>query len=148
MNFKIASFHYQIVLALQLLLSRQIYSGRQNSWEWSWTHGVTPQYRLAYVTWKFRGLKRSLKTELSKTLSRVELFENDVFATTCGRTKTELFGNADVTLSVPIHSAQCNKLIQDGGEASLFLSFILGLISNVIACFQANLALIFFHVDY
>ena len=49
----------------------------------------------------------------SKTLSRVELFENTVFACMCGRTKTELFENADVTLSVPIHSAQYYKFIQE-----------------------------------
>ena len=41
-----------------------------------------------------------------KTLSRVDLFENAVFACTCGQTKTELFENAEDTLSVPIHSAQ------------------------------------------
>ena len=54
-------------------------------------------------------------------LSRVELFENAVFACRCGRTKTELFKNADVTLSVSIHSAQYNTLIQDGGQALQFL---------------------------
>ena len=46
----------------------------------------------------------------------MELFENDVFACASGQTKTELFENAEVTLSVPSHSAQYKKLIQDGGR--------------------------------
>ena len=37
--------------------------------------------------------------------------------------KTELFENAEDTLSVQIHSAQYKKLIQDGGRALLFLVF-------------------------
>ena len=44
------------------------------------------------------------KRNFSKKLSRVELFENAVFACTCGRTKMEL-ENAEDTLSVPSHSA-------------------------------------------
>ena len=72
------------------------------------------------------------KRNFSKTLSRVELFENAVFACTCGRTKTELFENADVTLSVPIHSAQYYELIQDGGQALHFLVF------NTWAYFKPN----------
>ena len=43
----------------------------------------------------------------SKTLSRMEILENVVLACTCGQTKTELFENAEVTLSVPIHYALC-----------------------------------------
>ena len=46
------------------------------------------------------------KRNFSKTLSKVERFENAVFACTCGQTKTELFENVEDTLSVPIHSAQ------------------------------------------
>ena len=56
------------------------------------------------------------KRNLSKTLSRVELFENAIFACTWRQTQTELFENAEVTLSVPSHSAQYKKLIQDGGR--------------------------------
>ena len=33
-------------------------------------------------------------------LSRVDLFENAVFMLSCGRVKTELFENADVTVSI------------------------------------------------
>ena len=55
------------------------------------------------------------KRNFAKTLSRVELFENAIFACTWRQTKTELFENAEVTLSVPSHSAQYKKLIQDGG---------------------------------
>ena len=61
------------------------------------------------------------KRNFSKTLSRLELFENAVFACTCGQTKTELFENAEDTLSVSIDSAQ--KLIQHGGRALSFLVF-------------------------
>ena len=53
----------------------------------------------------------------------MELFENALFACTCGRTKTELFENAEVTLSVSIHSEQYSKLIQDGGRALPFIVF-------------------------
>ena len=45
---------------------------------------------------RFRHQKRSF----SKTLSRVDLFENAVFTLSCGRVKTELFENADVTASI------------------------------------------------
>ena len=45
---------------------------------------------------RFRHQKRSF----SKTLSRVDLFENAVFMLSCGRVKTELFENADVTASI------------------------------------------------
>ena len=40
------------------------------------------------------------KRSFSKTLSRVDLFENTVFLLSCGRVKTELFENADVTASI------------------------------------------------
>ena len=40
--------------------------------------------------------KQSLKTDLSKTLPRVKIFENDGFLFTCGRTKTEVFEYYDV----------------------------------------------------
>ena len=39
------------------------------------------------------------KRSFSKTLSRLDLFENAVFMLSCGRVKTELFENADVTSS-------------------------------------------------
>ena len=35
-----------------------------------------------------------------KTLSRVDISENAVFMMSCGRVKTELFENADVTVSI------------------------------------------------
>ena len=37
-----------------------------------------------------------------KTLSRVDFFGNDTVAYLCRRLKTELFGNDDVTLSIPV----------------------------------------------
>ena len=44
------------------------------------------------------------KRNFSKTLSTVELFKNTVFACTCGKRKTELFENAEDTLSVQIRA--------------------------------------------
>lgn len=58
----------------------------------------------------------------------------------CGRKKIELFENADITLSVPIHSAQYYKLIQDGRQVFHSLVSLLGLISHQIACLQAKLS--------
>ena len=43
---------------------------------------------------------QSPKTKLSKTLSRVDRFENAVFTLSCVRVKAELFENADVTASI------------------------------------------------
>ena len=40
------------------------------------------------------------KRSFSKALSRVDLFENAVFLLSCGRVKTELFENADITASI------------------------------------------------
>ena len=40
------------------------------------------------------------KRSFSKTLSRVDLFENAVFMLSYGRVKTELFENADVIASI------------------------------------------------
>ena len=67
------------------------------------------------------------KRNFSKTLFRVELFENACFSCMCGQTKTELWGNT--ISSNPLRS-------------------IFGLISNLIACFQVNLALLILRPDY
>ena len=75
----------------------------------------------------------------SKTLTRVELFENTVFACTCGQRKTELSENAED------RHCQFQKMM-DGRFP--FLSFILGLIFNLISCFQTNLALLILQADY
>ena len=40
------------------------------------------------------------RRRFSKTLSRVDLFEYVVFLLSCGRMKTELFENIDVTISI------------------------------------------------
>ena len=53
------------------------------------------------------------KRNFSKTLTWVELYENTVLVCTCGQSKTELFENAEDTLSVP----------KDGGRALHFLVF-------------------------
>ena len=65
------------------------------------------------------------KRSFSKTLSRVDLFENAVFMLSCGRVKTELFENADVRTSiydVPEH-AQGSLGISQGHFDCLF-SFV------------------------
>jgi len=69
---------------------------------------------------------------VAKTLSRVELFEN-----------------AEDTLSV--RSNPLRAILETFSRwrtgVSLFCLFILGLISNLIACFQANLALLILQAD-
>ena len=59
--------------------------------------------------WKRIFFYRWRKRSFSKTLSRVDLSENTVFLSSCGRAKTELFGNADVTAST-------RHFIQYGGR--------------------------------
>ena len=79
----------------------------------------------------------------------MDLFEAAVFACTCRKTKTELFENAEDILSVPFHSAQYPRnLFKMADRRFPFLSFILGRISNLIACFEANLALLILQADY
>ena len=73
-----------------------------------------------------------------KTLTWVELFENAVFACTCGQGKT----NFSKTLKT---HHQFQKMV-DGRFT--FLSFILGLIFNLNSCFQTNLALLILQADY
>ena len=64
----------------------------------------------------------------------------------------ELFENVDLTLSVPIHSVQYYhnlvNLFMMPERCFTSLSLILGLISNLIACFQADLALLFLQAYY
>ena len=72
------------------------------------------------------------KRNFWKTLSRVELFENAVYPYTCGQIKTKLFENADVTLPVPVHSAQHCTQNPDGEQSLSFL------ISNSGAYFKLN----------
>ena len=47
----------------------------------------------------------SVHTYPKKTINENGTFEN-ALQSTCGQTKTELFENAEDTLSVPIHSAE------------------------------------------
>ena len=83
-----------------------------------------------------------------KTLYRVELFENAVFVCTCGQKKTGLFENAeDTQFQSTLRNIRAD-LFKMAVRRFPFLSFILGPISNIIACFQANLALLILHADY
>ena len=63
------------------------------------------------------------KRNFSKTLTWVELYENTVLVCTCGQSKTELFENAEDTLSVP-------KGWWTGASLSCLLSLGLFLTSN------------------
>ena len=73
------------------------------------------------------------KRSFSKTLSRVDLFENTVFQLSCGRMKTEPFENADVTASIyhPSEHAIGSLGITRGHVACLF-SFIEVRVSNIV----------------
>lgn len=58
-----------------------------------------------------------MKMELLKSAFQSGTFwKCCLIACMCGRKKMELFKNADITLSVSIHSAQYYKLIQDGRQ--------------------------------
>ena len=92
-------------------------------------HGFRPQVSDENHQWK---------RNFSKTLTWVELFENAVFACTCGQRKTELLENA-----------KTHYQFQKKAEGRFtFLSFILGLIFNLNSCFQTNLALLIIQADY
>ena len=66
---------------------------------------------------------------------------------TCGQTKTGLFESADKQFQSTLRNIRADLFKMADGLFP-FLSFILGLISNIIACFQANLALLILHADY
>ena len=65
------------------------------------------------------------KRSFSKTLSRVDLFENAVFLFSCGRVKTELFENADVKASIyDVSEHALGSLGITRGHFSCLFSFI------------------------
>ena len=68
----------------------------------------------------------------------------------CGRTKKELFKNAEHPPPSLFQSTSRNirNLFKMADGRFPFLSFIPGLISTLIACFQANLALLILQADY
>ena len=80
------------------------------------------------------------KRKLLKTLSKVETFENGVFVFSCGHLKTELFENDDVKRSNSVLYARA-RFSQHVGLAGK-RSFLLGLISSLIAFLQLNVALL------
>ena len=73
----------------------------------------------------------SAKTEVSKTLSRVEVFENGGSASLCGRAKTEVFEYDYVTgigmFSYPFSVVKCgrSKMLQKNAsvDEKLFIRF-------------------------
>ena len=67
--------------------------------------------------------------ELFENALQVELFENAVFACTCGQTKSELRTHYQFQFTPPI----IRNLLKMVDGRFRFLSFILGLISNLIA---------------
>ena len=88
------------------------------------------------------------KRNFSKTLSRVELFENAVFACTCGQTKRNFSKTLRTHYQFKSTPRNIRNLFKMADGRFSFLSFILWLISNLISCFQANLALLILHADY
>ena len=81
------------------------------------------------------------KRSFSKTLSRVDLFENAVFLLSCGRVKTELFENADVTASIYHQSEHVlGSLGITRGHVACLFSFIEVLMSNIITEYRILLS--------
>ena len=73
------------------------------------------------------------KRSFSITLSRVDLFENAVFQLSCGRVKTELFENADVTASIYLQSEHAlGSLGITRGHVACLFSFIEVRVSNIV----------------
>ena len=76
-----------------------------------------------------------------KTLFRVDLFENVVFACTYGQTKVELLENAEDTLYGPIHPRNIRNLFKMAGRLFPFLSsntYASGMRSRVSYRFQID----------
>ena len=87
------------------------------------------------------GLFSHRKRSFSKTLSNVDLFENAVFMLSCVRVKTELFQNADVTVSIycTLEHALGSLGITRGHFACPF-SFIEVRIPNIVIDYRISLA--------
>ena len=63
----------------------------------------------------------------------MDLFENAVFLLSCGRVKTELFENADVTASNYLQSEHAlGSLGTTRGHVACLFSFIEVLMSNIV----------------
>ena len=77
-----------------------------------------------------------MKTEFSKTVSRVEIIENSVFMLSCGRAKTYLFENDDVT-SLFLHS-QFNKqkFFVSDSSVSVWTEIVLKTLIVLTKCFS------------
>ena len=75
------------------------------------------------------------KRYFSKTLPRVESFENTIYLCSCGRVKTELLKNAYVMVWYPASDLRWRT------ERITFVSLLLGLFSSLMAFIELNVAL-------
>ena len=76
-------------------------------------------------------MKRRPKRKFSKTLAKMDIFENDTVGYSCDRVKMDVFDNDDVTLSVPVFFVQLIIFISRSKMADTrftVLSFVRGLI--------------------
>ena len=83
-----------------------------------------------------------------RSLECMELFENAVFACTCGQTKRNFSKTLRTHYQFKSTPRNIRNLFKMADGRFSFLSFILWLISNLISCFQANLALLILQADY
>ena len=81
------------------------------------------------------------KRSFSKTLSRVDLFENAVFLFSCGRVKTELFENADVKASIyDVSERALGSLGITRGHFAYLFSFIEVRMPNIVIDYGISLS--------
>ena len=71
----------------------------------------------------------------------MDLFENAVFMLTCGRVKTELFENADVTASIYDVSEHAHGSLEfTRGQFACLLSLIVVRMSHIVIEYQISLS--------
>ena len=81
------------------------------------------------------------KRSFSKTLSRVDRFENAVFLFSCRRVKTELFENADVTASIyDVSEHALGSLGITRGHFACLFSFIEVRMPNIVIDYGISLS--------
>ena len=137
-SFEQATFSLRIRLpSTRIRRKRSMKTFRKRSPEWNLLKTLFSRVRVD------RG-----KRNFSKTLSRVELFENAVFACTCGQTKRNFSKTLRTHYQFKSTPRNIRNLFKMADGRFSFLSFILWLISNLISCFQANLALLICQADY
>ena len=115
-----------------------------------WFENATFSLRIWLPSTRIRW-KQSMKTEhFENVLQSWTLRKRRFRVYICGRTKNEVFKNAEHPPHYQFQSTPRNirNLFKMADQRFPFLSFIPGLISTLIACFQANLALLILQADY